>query len=116
MLSFTACISNEEPSPDPQPKEQSIPVVFDKEKWLTKEGEDYPFRDSMVHDVLYNDTVRSLEKTEIISLLGKPDKANDGYLYYTVSQKRLGSWPLHTKTLVIKFSNENNIEWMKIHK
>lgn len=116
VLGNLSCLSEKEPSTDTKQIERSTPAVFDQEKWLTKEGEDYPFRASMIHDVLYNDTVRSLEKAEIISLLGKPDRANDGHLYYMVSQKRLGSWPLHTQTLVIKFNSENKIEWIKIHK
>lgn len=79
-----------------------------------KEGADYPYRDPMLKAFVYNDTVRNLEIREILDLLGEPDRQTEGYFYYTVSQKRIGSWPLHTKSLVIKFSNDS-IEWIKIH-
>ena len=90
-------------------------IVFDKERWREKEGEDYPFRDQMFRDVLYNDTVRFLGKEELLDLLGEPDRTNENHLYYEITQKRLGSWPLFTKTMVIKFSDSDSIEWIKIH-
>ena len=90
-------------------------IKFNKKKWCTKEGSDYPYRELMLNDVLYNDSLRTLEKDEIVELLGKPDRINNEYLYYTIDQKRIGLWPLHTKTLVIKFSKDNLIDWMKIH-
>ena len=69
----------------------------------------------MLDDILYSDLIRSLGKDEILELLGEPDRSNDGYLYYTISQKRLVIWPLHTKTLVIKLTGDNNVDWIKIH-
>ena len=90
-------------------------IQFDKSKWGSKEGKDYPYRDQMLDDLVYNDTVRSLSKDEILDLLGEPDRRNDGYLYYMVDQKRIGSWPLHTKSLVIKLSDDSTIDWIKIH-
>lgn len=91
-------------------------IQFDKSKWRSKEGHVYPYRDKMHSDLLYNDTVRMLNEQEILDLLGKPDRSNEGYFYYTVTQKRIGSWPLHTKSLVVKFTNDSTIEWIKIHK
>jgi len=90
-------------------------MAFDKTKWARKEGKEYPFRDRMLNEVIYNDTVRLLNKEEIFNLLGKPDRVNDNHLYYMIDQKRIGPWPLHTKTMVIKFSDSNTIEWIKIH-
>ncbi len=43
------------------------------------------------------------------------DRINENYLYYMIAQKRIGSWPLHTKTMVIMLSDEDTIEWIKIH-
>lgn len=80
-----------------------------------KDGKDYPFRDRMLNDILYSDTVRSQNKDEILELLGKPDRINENYLYYMIAQKRIGSWPLHTKTMVIMLSDDNSVEWIKIH-
>lgn len=36
----------------------SSDAPFDKEKWAQKKGKDYPFRNAMLEDVLYNDTIR----------------------------------------------------------
>ena len=90
-------------------------ILFDKTKWRVKEGLDYPNRDQMLNSIVYNDTVRALNKDEILDLLGEPDRRNDGHLYYMISQRRLGFWPLHTKTLVIKLLGDNTIDWIKIH-
>jgi len=90
-------------------------MVFNQEKWNTKDGSDYPYRDKMLINLISDDSVRTLEKGEIIDLLGDPNRINENYLYYTIAQKRLGVWPLHKKTLVIKFSSDNTIDWMKIH-
>jgi hypothetical protein len=32
-----------------------------------------------------------------------------------MDQERIGSWPLKTKTLVIKMKDEETVEWVKIH-
>lgn len=80
-----------------------------------KEGEDYPFRAQMVNDVLYNDTIRTLNQAEIIELLGKPDRSENGHFYYNISRNRMGNMTLNSKTLVIKFLNEEKIGWIKLH-
>jgi outer membrane protein assembly factor BamE (lipoprotein component of BamABCDE complex) len=91
-------------------------MAFDIAKWTTQEGKDYPYRKKMVNDILYNDTIRNLQKDQILTLLGEPSfyRKDTNYLYYMINQKRLGPWPLHTTSLVIKFS-ENKVEWIKIH-
>jgi hypothetical protein len=92
-------------------------MKFDQERWQTKEGKNYPYRDKMVNDIVYNDTIRTLSRKEILELLGPPSyyREDTNYLYYTIRQKRLFSWPLHTKTMVVKLKNEDTIEWIKIH-
>ncbi len=89
-------------------------VTFNETNWKIKEGEDYSYREKMLDSVVYNDTIRSLNKNEILQLLGKPDRINKNHFYYTIAQKRIGLWPLHTKTMVIKFVNDSKIEWIKI--
>ena len=97
----------------PEVLKEDLP--FDQERWLVKEGQDYPYRAQMLKDVVYNDTVRTLNKAEILELFGKPDKEQENHLYYLISQKRIDLWPLHTTNMVIKFANEDSIEWIKIH-
>lgn len=92
-------------------------MVFDKTKWQQKEGKDYPFREKMLNDLLYNDTIRALNKTQILTLLGEPswERKNKNFLYYMITQKRIFSWPMHTRTLVIKLRENDTIEWIKVH-
>ncbi|PKA82050.1 hypothetical protein ATE92_0175 [Ulvibacter sp. MAR_2010_11] len=90
-------------------------MVFDHTKWQAKEGDNYIYRDKMLNDVVYNDTVRSLNKEEILVLLGEPDRINENVLYYTIDKKQLGFWTLHTRTMVIQFSDSNTVDWIKIH-
>lgn len=115
LLASFACSNDRKSKSDHPELGEKAEIQFDRSKWSSKDGDDYPFRDQMLNDLLYNDTVRMLDEKEILNLLGEPDRSTDGHLYYMISQKRLGSWPLHTKSLVIKFSNDSAIEWMKIH-
>ena len=115
ILCCLACNTERGEKADDAELETTADIAFDKTKWRVKEGQNYPFRDLMLNDVVYNDTVRTLDADEIVELLGEPDRINDGHLYYMVSQKRLGPWPLHTKTMVIKLTADRSIEWIKIH-
>jgi hypothetical protein len=96
----------------------TIEMNFDKEKWQIKEGKDYPYRDAMLNDIVYTDKFRKLNKNEILEVLGEPTYYRDdkNYLHYIITQTRLLSWPLHTKVLVIKISEDSSVEWIKIHK
>ena len=115
LLSCIACNNEKEANTDPVDQGIETEFQFDKSKWGFKEGRDYPYRDQMLDDIVYNDTVRSLSKKGILDLLGEPDRINDNYLYYIIVQKRLGLWPVHTKSLVIKLSDDRTIDWIKIH-
>ena len=90
-------------------------IVFNQEQWQLKEGKDYPYREKMYKAIVYNDTIRNLNKPQILNLLGTPTKTVDEYVYYRVQQTRLLGWPLHTRTVVFKFKEDKSIEWIKIH-
>ena len=75
---------------------------FDAELWKIQDGMDYPNRDRMIDDLITQEMLKPLKKSEIIALLGIPDRLDSNYLFYTIDQKRIGLWPLHTKTLVIE--------------
>lgn len=98
-----------------QENETHHQIPFDKNKWILKEDLNYPFRDLMVKEVLYSDSIRASSKADVLNKLGAPDKINQNHLYYMISQNRLGLWPLHTKTLVIKCSDADSVEWIKLH-
>lgn len=89
--------------------------IFDKTKWKIKVGFDYPYRNDMFEDLMNNQGIRELKKLEILELLGEPNRSDCNYLFYTIDQKRIGFFPLHTKTMVIKFSGDGAVEWIKIH-
>jgi hypothetical protein len=93
-------------------------MMFDKDKWRIKEGKDYPYRDKMLNDIVYNDTVRILEKDEVLNLFGEPSyyRDSENFLYYRITETRIASWIIHSKTMVIKLSEENTVDWIKIHK
>ncbi|KAA3599268.1 MAG: hypothetical protein DWQ06_10135 [Calditrichaeota bacterium] len=99
---------------DGNPKSE---MVFDKAKWQIKEGNDYLYRDKMVNDIVYNYTIRTLDKNKILALLGEPSyyRENKNFLYYLITEKSLGPWTLHTKTMVIKLLENNSVDWIKIH-
>lgn len=86
---------------------------FDKTKWSIKDKTDYPYRENMLQDLVYNVKLKGLKKVNILDLLGQPDRTDSNYLFYTVAQERIGALPLHTRTLVIKFINDT-VEWRKI--
>ena len=90
---------------------------FDKTKWAIKEDNKYPYRDKMLKDLIDNYTLHGLTRDSILNLLGEPTRTDSGYLFYTVSQRFVADIPvpLHTKSLVIKFTNEGRVEWRKIH-
>ena len=89
-------------------------INFDSEKWQIKEGGQYPYREQMLNDLIQNDSIRNLSQKELLSLLGPPKKIDNNHIFYLISEKK-AIITLHTKTLVIKYKNEEELEWMKIH-
>ena len=115
ITGLVACHKESQEEKDLSSRGTKIQIGFDRGKWAEKDGRDYPYRDQMLNDLVYNDTVRSLNEDQILDLLGKPDRMTDGHLYYQIDQKHLGAWVIHTKTLVIKLAGDSKVEWMKIH-
>jgi len=94
--------------------DKEVVTKFDKTLWLKQEGVNYPYREDMLNDVVYNDTIRQLTKDQVIELLGPPNSINENHLYYIIHQNRLGFMVLNQKTMVIKCTEEDTIEWIKI--
>ncbi len=90
---------------------------FDSIKWKIQENENYLFRDVMLKDLIDSIRLKGLTKNEILNTLGKPDRSDGNFLFYTIHKTQLWNLPvpLHTKTLVIKLTNDNIVEWRKIH-
>jgi hypothetical protein len=83
-------------------------VIFDRTKWKSKNDEGYVYRNEMLKDLMTSNKLNKLKKTEIIDLLGEPDRIDSAYLFYKVMQQRIGSFPLHTVTLVIKMNDSTD--------
>ena len=98
-------------------KQDTTPLKFDKTKWLIQEEKKYPYRNRMLKDLLDHQKLHGLKKAQVIDLLGQPNRTDTGYLFYTVDQKFFANttFPLHVKTLVIKFGKDSLVEWRKIH-
>ena len=88
---------------------------FDKEKWKMVQDNVYPYRDKMLQHLIASDTLRGLQKQQVLSLLGTPTRQDTGYLFYRIAQKRIGFFPLHTKTLVVHLPGDSIVKWIKIH-
>jgi hypothetical protein len=110
-----ACKSDKQDTIKHQKTQQDTTMVFNKEQWNTKDGKDYSYRAQMLNDIVYNDTIRTLNKEQLLKLLGNPDYIKEGHLYYRINETRIGSWTLKTKTMVIKLLEDQSIEWIKIH-
>ncbi len=110
-----ACSAENDKKSESEDHLQMVQVDFDESKWKTKQGWDYPYREQMLNDILYNDDFRKLKSSEVLKLLGEPDRVNENFMYYQISQKRLILWPLHTRTMVIKFREDESIEWIKMN-
>ncbi|MCF6130277.1 hypothetical protein L1S35_11385 [Flavobacterium sp. AS60] len=109
-LPCLACKNSDENNSEAQTE-----ITFEKEKWKIQEGEDYPYRNSMLNDLVSSGRIKTLTKVEILDLLGKPNRIDNNHFFYMIAQERIQSWPLHTKTLVIKLKDDESVEWVKIH-
>jgi hypothetical protein len=88
---------------------------FDRAKWLVHENATYPYRDAMLHDLVFNQKLRGLSMKEVVDMLGEPNRIQEGHLYYTVHRDEIGKFTLHTRTLVLKLGTDSTVEWRKIH-
>ncbi|MEQ8629559.1 hypothetical protein [Ekhidna sp.] len=90
-------------------------AAFDSEQWKAKQEDEYPFRPYMYKEILYSDSVRTLSKPEIITLLSKPEKEENNHFYYLIEANTIGSFTLNQKSLVLKFKPDDSVEWIKLY-
>jgi hypothetical protein len=105
-----SCKNTSEETIEKEKRELKNQMAFDKTKWKTKDGMDYAYRNKMLPYLMSNDTLKRLKKDGVIDLLGQPDRIDNEYLFYTIVQERIQFFPLHTKTLVIKLSNDGTVK------
>jgi hypothetical protein len=114
LLCCLACNNIKES--DKAKSETKNTIEFDRIKWEKKHDKDYPYRDKMLNDLMTNYELQGVKKDSLVKLLGSPDRIDSSYLFYRIAQKRLGFFPLHTTTLVIKLANDSTVKWVRIHK
>lgn len=111
MVSYTACNNKQ----NDKQTAASGEIAFNKTKWSLTNGADYPHRDSMLTDLMGSYELHGITKDSIITMLGQPSRTDSLYLFYRIAQKRIGFFPLHTKTLVFKLHPDSTVLWIKIH-
>ncbi len=112
---FVSCEKKEDEKPASEPAEQSASIPFDKMAWLATDGTDYPNREKMVQDLFRDDKLKGLTREQIVEKLGEPTRTDKNYLFYRISQMRVGFLPVKTKTLVIRLSPQGLSEAVLIH-
>lgn len=115
VLFCLSCANVENKNPIPEHKVNKTDSLFTQAKWNSKIGERYDHREFIVKDILYNDTIRKLNKNEIIKLLGNPNRINNNHYYYLISEKTVFFLTMSAKYLVFKFTDQDKIEWIKMH-
>ena len=117
FLFISSCSCNKESKEKSNPKKDKEPteISFDKEKWSVKKGQSYPYREKMLNNLIFNDSLRGLKRVEIIEQLGEPSRTNNEYVYYLIEKNKAFFFTLNSRTLVIKFKEDDTVEWMKIH-
>ena len=107
ILCFHACTHQ---------KEEIKVEKFDKAKWGILSGKEYLYRDNMLKDLMANKRLTGLKRDTILKMLGYPNRSDTNYIFYMVRQTLVaGFFPLHTKTLVIEFAEDNTVRSAKIH-
>ena len=115
FLFCLACTNTKEEKSGEAASDRETEIEFEKTKWRKKQDKDYPFREGMLDDLISSKKLKGLKRDEIFDLLGEPDRVDSSYLFYRIAQKRIGFFPLHTKTLVIKLANDSTTNWVRIH-
>ena len=113
LLSLSCGSSNEQIKNDPKEKEEEID--FDSTLWKLRDDKDYPHRNAMLNKLIKSQRIKRLKKDGVLNLLGPPDRIDNNHLFYLIAQERLGNWPLHTKTMVVKLFEDETVDWVKIH-
>ena len=90
-------------------------VAFNRELWLTRDGTNFPYRERMYKALFEKDTLKKLKKEQVLQMLGEPTRVDSLYLFYRITEDRVGMMIMRTKTLVIKLREDNSVEKVMIH-
>lgn len=96
-------------------------TTFDSKKWKIEEDlRTFPFRETMVDDIIINKKFVGLSFKQILDSLGQPNQINEGQIFYSVKVD-YGSDidPIYTKDLVLTVDKDSLVtevqikEWRK---
>jgi hypothetical protein len=94
-------------------------LKFDRENWLVRtEQKQYPYRESMLPDLVYNQKLQGKKYNDIIALLGTPEEGlveKPHELYYLISTGNTTAMaPASSKYLVIYLTPDSIVRDYKI--
>src|SRR5688500_16009134 len=115
LLCCLSCTSSNSDPSDTTDINKATPLKFESTKWKMRVDNDYPYRDRMLNDLIASKILKGMKREYVLDLLGRPTRVDTNYLFYRVAQKRLGFFPLHTKTLVIQLSGDTLVKTVRIH-
>ena len=90
-------------------------IAFNKEKWMITEGSDYIYRQKMLNDIIETRILKGLTREEVLALLGEPTRIDKNYLFYKVSESKIGFFTLGTKTLVLQLTQDSVVGPVMVH-
>lgn len=90
-------------------------IKFDHAKWQTTNEYDYAYRNKMLKDLVASDTLKKLNRVQVVAMLGEPTRTDGNYLFYRVSEQRMGFFILHATTLVVRISDDGTPNKVMIH-
>lgn len=94
---------------------ETEPRRFDRAQWLLTDGADHPERAALIQDLMASDTLKKMSRKQLLDFLGAPTRTDGLYVFYEISRERWGFFPLHTRTLVVKFNDAHAVDWIRIH-
>ncbi|MBT9484950.1 hypothetical protein [Sediminibacterium sp.] len=92
---------------------------FDKQKWMTKDDMEYPFRNDMLKDLTLKHQLKGIKYSKLIDLLGEPQYQDSINTTYLIKTHYSGIDPAHGKQLVFLISKDSTVtsysinEWKK---
>lgn len=97
FLLFLACADDKTPKDQPPVVEEA----FTSDGWKQQVDGAFPNREKMLGSLMESDTLRGMDRAEILELLGHPLREENNHLFYRIREDKIGFMTLRTRTLVI---------------
>ncbi len=88
---------------DKPPKNQppAIEETFTSQGWKQVVDGEFPNREKMLGSLMASDTLRGMNRGDILELLGDPLREENNHMFYRIREDKIGLMTLRTRTLVI---------------